>query len=137
MKNEELGQISDAELWNTIRQQRKIFTHISRVDYSQDIRPNICLISPEKVIDVWRQDYETMQRTMIYGNSLTFNELIDQIKQLEEQIRFDLSVVLWQDLGFIGLEPENAHVKCRLKNQEIMNCHPKRKSLTAKSQANV
>ena len=66
---------------------REKFTHISSVDYSQDIRPNICLIPPEKVIDAWRQDYEIMQRTMIYGKSLTFNELIDRIKQLEERIR--------------------------------------------------
>jgi hypothetical protein len=79
--------ISDNELWDTIRHHREKFTHISSVDYSHDIRPNICLIPPEKVIDDWRQDYETMQRTMIYGNSLTFTELINRIKQLEDRIR--------------------------------------------------
>ena len=79
--------ISDNELWNTIRHHREKFTHISGVDYSQDIRPSICIIPPEQVIDDWRQDYETMQRTMIYGSSLTFNKLIDRIKELEERIR--------------------------------------------------
>jgi len=77
--------ISDNELWNTIRHHREKFTHISGVDYSQDIRPNICLVPPKKVIDDWKQDYETMQRTMIYGKSLTFDELINRIKQLEER----------------------------------------------------
>jgi len=79
--------ISDNELWDTIRHHREKFTHISSVDYSQDIRLNICLIPPEKVIDDWQQDYEAMQNTMIYGNSLTFNKLINRIKQLEERIR--------------------------------------------------
>ena len=79
--------IIDDALWDTIRHHRDKFTHISGVDYSQDIRPNICLIPPVQVIDNWRQDYETMQRTMIYGKTLTFDELIDRIKQLEKRIR--------------------------------------------------
>ncbi|NCC98708.1 MAG: nucleotidyl transferase AbiEii/AbiGii toxin family protein [Bacteroidia bacterium] len=79
--------ISNNELWDTIRHHREKFTHINGVDYSQDIRSNICLVPPEQVIDDWRQDYETMQNTMIYGDSLMFNKLIDRIKQLEEQIR--------------------------------------------------
>ena len=79
--------ISDNALWDTIRHHREKFTHISSVDYSQDIRLNICLVPPEKVIDDWRQDYETMQRTMIYGKPLTFEELLNRIKQLEERMR--------------------------------------------------
>ena len=82
-----LTAISDHVLWNVIRRHREKFTHINGVDYSQDVRPNICLIPPEQVIEDWRQDYETMQRTMIYGKSLTFKELTDRIKQLEERIR--------------------------------------------------
>jgi hypothetical protein len=34
----------------------------------------------------WQQDYETMQRTMIYGKSLPFDELIAKIKLLNERI---------------------------------------------------
>jgi hypothetical protein len=79
--------ISDDVLWNTIRHHREKFTHINGIDYSQDIRPNVVLIPPAQVISDWRQDYETMQNTMIYGNSLTFDKLIDRIKQLEERIK--------------------------------------------------
>jgi predicted nucleotidyltransferase component of viral defense system len=78
---------SNNELWNTIRHHREKFTHINGIDYSQDIRSKISLIPPEQVIDNWQQDYETMQNTMIYGNSLAFDKLIDRIKQLEERIR--------------------------------------------------
>ena len=79
--------ISDNELWSAIRHHREKFTHINGVDYSQDIRPTICLIPPEQVIDDWRQDYEIMRRTMIYGKLLSFDELIKRIKELEERIR--------------------------------------------------
>ena len=79
--------ISDNVLWNTIRRHREKFTHVCGVDYTQDIRPNICLLPPKQVIVDWRQDYETMQRTMIYGKSLNFDELINRIEQLEKQIK--------------------------------------------------
>ena len=35
----------------------------------------------------WRKDYETMQRTMIYGQSVTFDELLAEIRQLNIRIR--------------------------------------------------
>jgi len=86
-KNFAIKAVSDDVLWDTIRHHREKFTHINGVDYSQDIRPNITLIPPAQIIDNWRQDYETMQNTMIYGNSLTFDKLIDRVKQLEERMR--------------------------------------------------
>jgi len=79
--------ITDNLLWDTIHRHREKFTHISGVDYTRDIRTNISLIPPAQVINDWRQDYETMQRTMIYGKFLTFDELIGRIKELEERIR--------------------------------------------------
>lgn len=82
-----LKAISNNELWDTMRKHREKFTHVNGIDYSQDVRRNICSTPPKQVIDDWQQDYEAMQNTMIYGNSLTFNELINRIKQLEERIR--------------------------------------------------
>jgi predicted nucleotidyltransferase component of viral defense system len=79
--------ISDNILWDAIHRHREKFTHINGIDYSRDIRPYITLIPPAQVIDDWRQDYEIMQNTMIYGNSLPFDKLIGRIKQLEEKMR--------------------------------------------------
>ena len=78
--------ISNDQLWSTIQHHRRIFTHVSGVDYSVDIRKNICLIPPPKIMEDWRMDYEKMQQTMIFGQSLIFNELIERIKQLSERI---------------------------------------------------
>ena len=42
---------------------------------------------PSNVLDLWRKDYETMQHTMIYGQSVTFDELLAEIRQLNIRIR--------------------------------------------------
>ncbi|GHS85417.1 nucleotidyltransferase [Bacteroidia bacterium] len=79
--------IADNELWNTIHHHREVFTCIYGVDYSQDIRKNICLVPPAQVLDDWRQDYEKMQNTMIYGVSLSFEKLLNRIDELQERFR--------------------------------------------------
>ncbi|MDL2308833.1 hypothetical protein LJC68_04005 [Bacteroidales bacterium OttesenSCG-928-B11] len=79
--------LGDDELWNIIHHHRSIFTRVSGVDYSQDIRNNLSLIPPAQIIDDWRSDYEKMQSTMIYGNSMSFNKLIEKIELLCKRIK--------------------------------------------------
>jgi len=77
--------ISNSKLWNIIHRHREVFTRINGIDYTQDIRKNICLIPPPQIFDDWKQDYEKMQSTMIYGDSLPFHELIKRINILQER----------------------------------------------------
>lgn len=79
--------IANDDFWATIQHHRGRFTSVGGVDYSQDIRPKICLIPPQQVIADWRQDYTTMQRTMIYGESISFDELIERMKLLQERMQ--------------------------------------------------
>jgi hypothetical protein len=79
--------IPNRELWNTIHHHREIFTRVNGVDYSQDIHRKICLIPPPEVFDEWKQDYEKMQNTMIYGNSLSFDKLLKRMEELQERFR--------------------------------------------------
>ena len=79
--------ISDDELWNAIHHHRVLFTRINGVDYTPDIRQRICLIPPRHVLDEWKMDYETMQQTMIYGNSLPFGKLLIRMKELQEKFQ--------------------------------------------------
>ena len=46
----------------------------------------------------------------------------------EEQIKFELPVILWEDLGFIGLNPDNAEVRRPIKK-------PRKKELDAQQKA--
>jgi hypothetical protein len=79
--------ITDNKLWNAIHHHREVFTRMREVDYTPDIRRRICLIPPPQVIDDWRQDYEKMQNTMIYGDSLPFDKLLASIEELQRRFR--------------------------------------------------
>jgi hypothetical protein len=79
--------ISDYELWNTIQHHRSIFTPIRGIDYTSDIRGNLSIIPPKSVIDEWKQDYEMMQGTMIHGESLPFDKLVERLKELETRFQ--------------------------------------------------
>ena len=48
--------IANDELWNTIHHHRELFTSMSGVDYTPDIRKRIRLLPPNDVIDDWRND---------------------------------------------------------------------------------
>jgi predicted nucleotidyltransferase component of viral defense system len=78
--------LKNKELYNSIVEHRRTFIRLKDFDYSTLAPQTINIIPPENIIDLWKADYETMQNTMIYGNSLTFNKLIDRIKQLNERI---------------------------------------------------
>ena len=78
--------LKDKELYQSIIAHRRMFTTIIGFDYDTINPSTINIIPPESVIDLWKEDYEKMQRTMIYGESLPFNELIDKIKQLNKHI---------------------------------------------------
>lgn len=77
--------VNDDQLWETIRHHREIFTSVKDIDYSYDIRKNIVLIPPKKVIKNWESDYHAMQEQMVYGKSLSFPELIERMRELEER----------------------------------------------------
>ena len=75
--------ITNDELWNAIHHHRELFTSMSGVDYTPDIRKRIRLLPPEDVINDWRKDYKDMQSSMIYGEKPTFEELMRKMETLE------------------------------------------------------
>lgn len=79
--------IHDNELWEAIRHHREVFTSIKDVDYSADIRNHLVLVPPDEYEAEWRSDYEAMQRSMIYGDEMSYEDLISKIKQLQQAFR--------------------------------------------------
>ena len=75
--------IADDNLWNAIHHHRELFTSMSSVDYTPDIRKRIALLPPNDALDNWRRDYSDMQTFMIYGEKPTFDELMVKMKDLE------------------------------------------------------
>ena len=57
------------------------------VDYTPDIRDRIVLVPPTVHHQTWANDYANMQSSMIYGESISFDKLIDRMKELENSFR--------------------------------------------------
>ncbi len=78
--------LKNKELFQSIANHRRIFIAMKDFDYNTLSPAAINIIPPESVITKWEEDYNKMQ-TMIYGKSLSFNILIEKIRQLNERIK--------------------------------------------------
>ena len=79
--------IKDDNLWLTIHHHREVFTRMRDVDYSEDIRKRIVLTPPEKYYQLWALDYANMQSSMIYDKSISFEELMERMRELENRFK--------------------------------------------------
>lgn len=79
--------INDNQLWESIRHHREIYTSVRDMDYTPEVRHRIQLVPREDIIDVWRNDYEAMKESMIYGKRPTFDDLIAGMSDLQNSFR--------------------------------------------------
>lgn len=78
--------LQDANLYNTIVKHRRRFTPISGIDYANHSPDKIKIIPPDILLQDWEKDYEVMAETMIYGDRLSFDNLINQLVELQKRI---------------------------------------------------
>jgi predicted nucleotidyltransferase component of viral defense system len=78
--------LKDTELYNTIVKHRSKFTTISGIDYTKHNPANIKFIPPDSIIKMWEADYEEMKGSMIYGQPLEFDKLINRLTELQKRI---------------------------------------------------
>ena len=78
--------LNDIDLWKSIVTHRQKFVKMKDFDYELLKPQNISIIPPDFIISQWRQDYETMCETMIYGELFAFDKLMEKIKKLNEKI---------------------------------------------------
>lgn len=79
--------LEDNDLYNRLIKHREWYSRISWVDYSTLGRKSVSFLPPDEIMQSYNQDYEQMQEQMIYGEALSFVELIEQLKQLQEELR--------------------------------------------------
>jgi predicted nucleotidyltransferase component of viral defense system len=77
--------LKNTDLYKSIIAHRRMFIAMKDFDYDTLYPATINIVPPENVIAKWEEDYIKMQ-TMIYGDFLPFNKLIEKIKYLNEQI---------------------------------------------------
>ena len=78
--------ISDNTLYQGIVNHRSTITPIRGIDYANHIPSKISIIPPASILKEWQKDYEIMQQNMIYGNSLSFEKLMERIAWIQQQI---------------------------------------------------
>lgn len=79
MKNENLN--------SDIVEHRSKFTAWSGLDYQSHHPTTISFLPPESLSDALKEDYKKLQEGFIYGNSLSYEELIERIAVLQERFK--------------------------------------------------
>lgn len=79
--------LKDIELYNTIIAHRKNFNAIRGIDYAKHNPQLINILPPEATIKEWEKDYKTMQESMFYGATISFNKLMERITELNTRIK--------------------------------------------------
>ena len=78
--------LADKELYQHIVEHRKIMTPLRGIDYTNHATDKVNPVPPDDFIAAWKKDYELMQQSMIYGESLPFDKLIARIRELKNRI---------------------------------------------------
>ena len=79
--------LSDENLYKTIVEHRYIMTREKGVDYRTH-RPSLINFVPEnEIVDLWKTDYKNMQETFIYEQSVSFETLLERLKELRNRFR--------------------------------------------------
>lgn len=79
--------LSDMELYQEIIAHRQRFYHVGGVNYELNHPSTIAFCPTGELRDKMRLDYEAMKTSMIYGEKLSFDALIDRLEQLENRFR--------------------------------------------------
>lgn len=78
--------LENKDLYNHIVEHRKIVNPLRGIDYANHTPDKINPIPPAERLEEWEKDYNQMQESMIYKESLPFDKLIGRIKELKDRI---------------------------------------------------
>lgn len=79
--------LNDAALYNAVVEHRRTFYALKYIDYDANGPSRIRIVPPTEILSEWQDDYAKMRKTFIYGDSLSFDDLIDRMEQLQEMFR--------------------------------------------------
>lgn len=74
------------ELYYAIVQHRRKYTSLQEVNYDKHIPALIKFIPPSEQLAEWENDYKQMLEYMIYGEALTFAQLLTKLSDLQKHI---------------------------------------------------
>ncbi|MEW4924598.1 nucleotidyl transferase AbiEii/AbiGii toxin family protein [Algibacter sp. 2305UL17-15] len=77
----------DEDLYSIIVKHRSKFNLLRGLNYSNHSPEKVSILPPKGKLKEWKNDYEIMRESMIYGESLNFEGLIDRITELEVRLK--------------------------------------------------
>ena len=80
------GGTSLSKGWDIVEHRRK-FYHVGYVDYDKELPATIQIVPSDELMSSYEADYNEMKESFIYGQPLTFGELMEKITNLQEQFR--------------------------------------------------
>jgi hypothetical protein len=78
--------LNDTELYKTTVKHRMTFNKWQNIDYRKHHPSSIRIIPSDGMSTVWENDYKNLQRLFIYGESLSYEQLLERIKELEQRL---------------------------------------------------
>ncbi len=79
--------IHNEELYRTVLEHRRKFIGLKGFDYDELYPDSLCIVPNEEIAKRWQEDYKFMCEHMIYGPVPSFEELMDKLSTLNNQIR--------------------------------------------------
>jgi hypothetical protein len=79
--------LADMPLYNEIIEHRRRFYHVGGVNYELNQPATIAFCPDGELRNKMRLDYEVMKSSMIYGDNLTFEQVISRLEKLQERFR--------------------------------------------------
>ncbi len=77
--------LNDTELYLNVVEHRKKFYHVGAVNYEKELPHAITIVPPTVALRAsFADDYNQMRQSFIYGTSLGFDTLMQQIETLQD-----------------------------------------------------
>ena len=77
----------DIDLYERIVNHRSIYYAVGYVDYSKLMPSEIDFVPRQELMKDWEGDYAEMCNHFIYGQTLSFEKLLERIKELQDRFR--------------------------------------------------
>ncbi len=78
--------MADKKLYQTIVLHRQKLNTIRGINYALHKPEHIRIMPPDAIQDKWQKDYDAMRESMIYGEALRYEALMQRMQELNRQI---------------------------------------------------
>lgn len=79
--------INNADLYRQVVEHRRMFIGLRGFDYDTLYPATLNIVPPVSIAEQWKADYENMRMHMIYGESVPFDELVGNLKELNDRVK--------------------------------------------------